>query len=98
MQQSIRSAAQSDLASSDVDMIGAGAAEDSYETDDFDGDSAYDSASLIGDDTNTLASYITDYRYEHGRRYHAYRDGAYWVCSPRSFAIFQRLVLIPTLM
>jgi hypothetical protein len=42
-------------------------------------DSAYDSESLLGDDTTTLASYITDYRYEHGRRYHAYRDGAYWV-------------------
>jgi hypothetical protein len=42
-------------------------------------DSAYDSESLLGDDTVTLASYITDYRYEHGRRYHAYRDGAYWV-------------------
>lgn len=41
-------------------------------------DSAYDSESLLGDDTSSLASYITDYRYEHGRRYHAYRDGAYW--------------------
>jgi hypothetical protein len=46
---------------------------------DEDMDSAYDSESLLGDDTTTLASYITDYRYEHGRRYHAYRDGAYWV-------------------
>jgi hypothetical protein len=44
-----------------------------------DGDSAYDSESLLGDDTRSLASYITDYRYEHGRRYHAFRDGAYWV-------------------
>lgn len=51
--------------------------------DDFDErDSAYDSESLLGDDTVTLASYITDYRYENGRRYHAYRDGAYWVRSP----------------
>lgn len=48
-------------------------------TDHFDRDSAYDSESLLGDDTVTLASYITDYRYENGRRYHAYRDGAYWV-------------------
>ena len=45
-----------------------------------DGDSAYESESLLGDDTRSLASYITDYRYEHGRRYHAFRDGAYWVC------------------
>ena|ERR1700761_7831474 len=44
-----------------------------------DADSAYDSESLLGDDTRSLASYITDYRYEHGRRYHAFRDGAYWV-------------------
>ncbi|KAI9711588.1 MAG: hypothetical protein M1820_002153 [Bogoriella megaspora] len=43
-----------------------------------DHDSAYDSASLLGDDTDTLASFITDYRYENGRRYHSFRDGAYW--------------------
>jgi hypothetical protein len=45
----------------------------------LDSDSAYDSASLIGEDTKTLSTYITDYHYENGRRYHAYRDGAYWV-------------------
>jgi hypothetical protein len=55
----------------------AGGIEEGYNGDDF--DSAYDSESLIGGDTMTLASYITDYRFEHGRRYHAYRDGAYWV-------------------
>ncbi|KAL2811710.1 S-adenosyl-L-methionine-dependent methyltransferase [Aspergillus granulosus] len=43
-----------------------------------DADSAYGDDSLIGDDTKTLSSYITDYRYEFGRRYHSYRDGAYW--------------------
>lgn len=47
--------------------------------DDGDGDSAYGEDSLIGDDTMTLDSYITDYRYEFGRRYHSYHDGAYWV-------------------
>ncbi|KAF1986211.1 S-adenosyl-L-methionine-dependent methyltransferase [Aulographum hederae CBS 113979] len=41
-------------------------------------DSAYDSESLLGDDTLTLASFITDFRYENGRRYHSYRDGSYW--------------------
>lgn len=47
-----------------------------------DDDSAYGEDSLIGDDTITLSTYITDYRYEYGRRYHSYRDGAYWVgCS-----------------
>lgn len=55
----------------------AGGIEEGYNGEDF--DSAYDSESLIGGDTMTLASYITDYRFEHGRRYHAYRDGAYWV-------------------
>jgi hypothetical protein len=46
-----------------------------------DNDSAF-GGSLIGCDTDTLASYITDYRYENGRRYHAYRDGEYWVDFP----------------
>jgi hypothetical protein len=44
---------------------------------DIDNDSAY-GESLDQDDTYTLASQITKYRYENGRRYHAYRDGAYW--------------------
>jgi len=42
-------------------------------------DSGWDSGSLIGDDTYTLASSIMNYRLENGRQYHAYRDGAYWV-------------------
>ncbi|KDB21827.1 hypothetical protein H109_06217 [Trichophyton interdigitale MR816] len=33
---------------------------------------------MMGDDTKTLSTYITRYRYENGRRYHSYRDGAYW--------------------
>ena len=46
-----------------------------------DADSAYGGDSFIGDETKTLSSFITNYRYEYGRRYHAYRDGAYWVRS-----------------
>lgn len=46
-----------------------------------DSDSAYGGDSLIGDDTKTLSTYITQHRYEYGRRYHAYRDGAYWVSA-----------------
>lgn len=42
-------------------------------------DSAYDADSVRDDDTETLASFITNYRWENGRRYHAYSDGAYWV-------------------
>lgn len=45
----------------------------------YDHDSAYDGDSFRGDDTGTMESFITDYRWENGRRYHAYRDGAYWV-------------------
>lgn len=29
--------------------------------------------------SDTLASYVTDYRMENGRRYHAYQEGSYWV-------------------
>ncbi|KAG9536298.1 hypothetical protein KCU77_g23917, partial [Aureobasidium melanogenum] len=28
--------------------------------------------------SDTLASYVTDYRMENGRRYHAYQEGSYW--------------------
>lgn len=49
-----------------------------YRDDDL--DSAYGDDSFIGDDTKTLSCFITDYRFEFGRRYHSYRDGAYWVC------------------
>lgn len=41
-----------------------------------DNDSAL-GGSLIGCDRETIASYLTDYRYENGRRYHAYKDGEY---------------------
>ena len=57
------------------------AGENSYNDDNDDNDDN-DSAfggSLIGCDTDTLSSLITDYRYENGRRYHAYKDGEYWV-------------------
>lgn len=52
-----------------------------------DTDSTY-GGSLIGCDTDTLASYITDYRYENGRRYHSYRDGEYWVFLLFSWVLF----------
>lgn len=42
-------------------------------------DSAYDdTASLNGSITDTLESACSRYRWENGRRYHSYRDGAYW--------------------
>jgi hypothetical protein len=53
--------------------------DDAFYNDD-DNDSAF-GGSLIGCDTDTLASYITDYSYENGRQYHAFRDGEYWVIN-----------------
>lgn len=41
-------------------------------------DSGFDSGSLLGNETDTLASSILNHRIENGRQYHAYRDGAYW--------------------
>ncbi|KAL6159505.1 hypothetical protein ACJQWK_05816 [Exserohilum turcicum] len=41
-------------------------------------DSGFDSGSLLGDETDSLASSILNHRMENGRQYHAYRDGAYW--------------------
>lgn len=51
--------------------------EDSVYSED-DGDSAF-GGSLIGCDTDTLASYMVNYRSENGRQYHAFGDGEYWV-------------------
>ena len=42
-------------------------------------DSAFDDgASATFSMTDTLDSSVSHYRWENGRRYHAYRDGAYW--------------------
>lgn len=42
-------------------------------------DSAFDDgASASFSVTDTLNSSVSNYRWENGRRYHAYRDGAYW--------------------
>ncbi|KAL8951952.1 MAG: hypothetical protein Q9222_002104 [Ikaeria aurantiellina] len=42
-------------------------------------DSAYDDAASLNESiTDTLDSAISRYRWENGRRYHSYRDGAYW--------------------
>ncbi len=50
-----------------------------YEHDDEhdDVDSAYDEST--SSDTDSLQSSITQNRYENNRRYHAYKDGEYWV-------------------
>ncbi|KAI9764040.1 MAG: hypothetical protein M1840_008916 [Geoglossum simile] len=52
--------------------------------DDPDADYADDSGieSSSDSDTTSLASFITKYRWENGRRYHAYRDGEYWYLEP----------------
>ncbi|KAL8776423.1 MAG: hypothetical protein Q9213_008279 [Squamulea squamosa] len=42
-------------------------------------DSAYDDAASLNESiTDTLESAYSRYRWENGRRYHSYRDGAYW--------------------
>jgi hypothetical protein len=63
------------------DEATATAAADEDEDEDaqgFTSDSGFDSGSLLGDETDTLASSILNHRMENGRQYHAYRDGAYW--------------------
>jgi hypothetical protein len=60
---------------------GGTASQPNQEEIDHDGDSDRDSAygeSLHASDTASITTAITKYRYENGRRYHAYRDGAYW--------------------
>ena len=55
--------------------------QEEFEHADGDGESDRDSAygeSFQPGDTVSITSAITKYRYENGRRYHAYRDGAYW--------------------
>ncbi|KAI9896160.1 hypothetical protein N3K66_008332 [Trichothecium roseum] len=44
---------------------------------DTDGDSSY-SASTGITDTESLRSSVLNYKWEHGRRYHAYGEGPYW--------------------
>lgn len=58
---------------------------------DYVSDSGFDSGSLLGDETDTLASSIMHYRMENGRQYHAYRDGAYWVGGTASMGALRRL-------
>lgn len=41
-------------------------------------DSAYGGDDDQRSETTTLCSAITKYVYDNGRRYHAYRYGAYW--------------------
>jgi hypothetical protein len=50
-----------------------------------DDDSAYESGSFISD-TTSMNSEVTRYRIEHGRQYHGYKDGAYWVGQSFRFA------------
>lgn len=71
---SLETVAPESLADNDANHAGT---EDEADGPFDDNDSAF-GGSLIGCDTDTLASYITDYRYENGRRYHSYRDGEYW--------------------
>lgn len=44
----------------------------------MDDDAGSDYAEDFLSDTTSINSEITAYRFENGRRYHAYKDGAYW--------------------
>ncbi|RSL88216.1 hypothetical protein BHE90_016553 [Fusarium euwallaceae] len=44
---------------------------------DDDADSSYSLSTRITD-TESLRSSILEYKWENGRRYHAYQDGSYW--------------------
>ena len=46
-----------------------------------------------GSDTQTLTSSIFNYRYEYGRRYHAFRDGEYWSVKSSHVVEWAGLVL-----
>ncbi|KAL2830954.1 S-adenosyl-L-methionine-dependent methyltransferase [Aspergillus pseudoustus] len=48
------------------------------EGDDPNEDSGYDDESVSQSDTMSILSEVTNYRIEHGRRYHAFCDGVYW--------------------
>lgn len=65
----------------DFDMTGAPPLHPQFNEDTDDTDSVYGEDSLTRDETKTLSTFVTEYRYEFGRRYHAFRDGAYWVCG-----------------
>ncbi|KAF2263573.1 S-adenosyl-L-methionine-dependent methyltransferase [Lojkania enalia] len=40
----------------------------------------------------SLASEVTRYRYENGRRYHAYRDGSYYAPNDQKYATYETIV------
>jgi hypothetical protein len=55
--------------------------------------------------TTSLASKTTDYKHEHGRRYHAYKEGSEFVASPYRLAaargdqlttVYRQAIFIPT--
>ncbi|KEZ44961.1 hypothetical protein SAPIO_CDS2338 [Scedosporium apiospermum] len=56
------------------DLLGAGDAP--IEVDAADGDSVYAQSTVT--DTTSLRSSILDFKWENGRRYHAYQEGSYW--------------------
>ncbi|PYH99943.1 methyltransferase family protein [Aspergillus ellipticus CBS 707.79] len=52
---------------------------DSSDSDEAERDDEFsDYAEDFASDTTSLNSEITSYRFENGRRYHSYKDGAYW--------------------
>lgn len=57
-----------------------------------DGLDTSDDDALSFSSARSLASIITRYRYENGRRYHAYRDGQYYMPNDDKHAEYEMLV------
>lgn len=55
-------------------------------------DGCSDDDALSLSSSRSLASIITRYRYENGRRYHAYRDGLYFMPNDDKHAEYEMLV------
>ncbi|KAF2186779.1 S-adenosyl-L-methionine-dependent methyltransferase [Zopfia rhizophila CBS 207.26] len=65
--------------------IAVDASYDNYHDEDDDDRMTYTSG-------QSLASNVTRYRYENGRRYHAYRDGAYYAPNDDKYNVYETIV------
>ncbi|KAF4955906.1 hypothetical protein FSARC_11721 [Fusarium sarcochroum] len=73
----VRAAETTGNAAGDTTTTEQEQADDNHIEIDDDSDSSYSAATNITD-TQSLRTSILNYKWENGRRYHAYQDGAYW--------------------
>ncbi|KAJ9644710.1 hypothetical protein H2199_003673 [Coniosporium tulheliwenetii] len=69
---------QTEHTAHEIDNTQPGTEQSAHEIDDDQGSVADSTFYETASDTTSLKSNIFKYRYENGRRYHAYKDGAYW--------------------